>query len=153
MFYKDAVWTLLRTISPSVTKINAILIQRKKMKKIIMILSLLIGLLYADNSMPVMYGGDVDGDACASIGEIRGINKHDDGFVAIRSGAGSKYSMKDKIRKNGTNVIMCDSHGKWIGIVYGDDCGTSSPIAKKQPYKGSCKSGWVYEKYVVLIAG
>ena len=62
-------------------------------------------------------------------------------------------TLKDKIHKNGTKVIMCDSQGKWIGVVYGSDCGTSSPIAKKQPYKGSCKSGWVYEKYVILIAG
>jgi len=112
-----------------------------------------MGFVYADNSMPVMYGGDVDEDACTALGEIRGISKHGDGFVAIRNGAGSKYRMKDKIRKNGTRIIMCDSHGKWIGIVYGNDCGTSSPIAKKQPYRGKCKSGWVYEKYVVLTAG
>ncbi len=118
-----------------------------------MIVSLFVIFVYADNNMPVMYGGYIDEDACASIGEIRGINKQGDGFVAIRSGASSKYSMKDKIRKNGTKVIMCDSHGKWIGIVYGKDCGTSSPIVKKQPYTGSCKSGWVYEKYVVLTAG
>ncbi len=123
------------------------------MKKVIILFSVLVCSIYANSSMPVMYGGNVDEDACAAWGEIRGIDKQGDGFVAIRNGAGSKYSMKDKIRKNGTNVIMCDSHGKWIGIVYGEDCGTSSPIAKKQPYKGSCKSGWVYEKYVVLIAG
>ena len=118
-----------------------------------MIISLLVGFTYADNSMPVMYGGYVDYDACGAIGEIRGINKKGDGFVVIRSGAGTKFRMKDKIRKNGTKIIMCDNHGKWIGIVYGEDCGTSSPIAKKQPYKGSCKSGWVYQKYVVLTAG
>ena len=123
------------------------------MKKVMMIFSLLVSVVYSGNGMPVMYGGYVDEDACASVGEIRGINKQGDGFVAIRSGAGSKYALKDKIRKNGTKVIMCDSQGKWIGVVYGRDCGTSSPIAKKQPYKGSCKSGWVYEKYVILIAG
>ena len=123
------------------------------MKKVIMLFSLLLGFIYADNSMPVMYGGDTDEDACASIGEIRGIDKQGDGFVAIRSGAGSKYSMKEKIRKNGTKVIMCDSQGKWVGIVYGEDCGTSSPIAKRQPYKGRCHSGWIYEKYIILIAG
>ena len=118
-----------------------------------MIFGLLVNIIYAENSMPVMHGGYAYEDACASIGEIRGIDKYGDGFVSIRSGAGSKYSMKDKIHKNGTKVIICDNHGKWIGIVYGEDCGTSSPIVKKQPYKGSCKSGWVYEKYIVLIAG
>ena len=123
------------------------------MQKVIVIVGMLVGSLYADSSMAVMYGGDIDEDACASLGEIRGINKHGDGFVAIRGGAGAKYSTKDKVRKNGTKVIMCDSHGKWIGIVYGEDCGTSSPVAKRQPYKGSCRSGWVYEKYVTLIAG
>jgi len=123
------------------------------MKKTLMIFSFLVGFVYADSGMPVMYGGDADADACAALGEIRGISKHGDGFVAIRNGAGSKYRMKDKIRKNGIRVTICDSHGKWIGIVYGEDCGTSSPIAKKQPYKGQCKSGWVYEKFVELIAG
>ena len=51
------------------------------MKKIILIFSLLVGSLYADNSLPVMYEGDIDEDASASLDEIRGINKHGDGFL------------------------------------------------------------------------
>ncbi len=123
------------------------------MKKLIIVFSFLVSFVYSDNFMPVMYGGEADFDACSSLGEIRGINHQGDGFIAIRSGVGSKYAIKDKIHNNGTRVTICDRQGKWLGIVYGKDCGTSSPISKRQPYKGNCKSGWVYEKYVVIIAG
>ena len=123
------------------------------MKRLLLIGLVFSGFLYAENSMPVMYGGYVDEDACGSVGEIRGINKHGDGFLSVRRGAGTKYKIKDKIRKNGSEVIMCDEHGKWVGVVYGKNCGTGSPIAKRQPYRGNCRTGWIYEKYVVLTAG
>ena len=123
------------------------------MRKLLFMGLCLCGLAYAETSMAVMYGGYVDEDACGGWGEIRGINAKGDGFVSVRSGAGTKYKIKHKIRRNGTGVSMCDTHGKWIGVVYGKNCGTSSPIAKRQAYKGTCRTGWIYEKYVVLIAG
>jgi len=124
------------------------------MHKTVWITTILFGFAYAGSSMPVMYGGYPEEDACGALGVIRGIDKHGDGFVAIRRGAGTRYRIKDKIYKNGTQVWMCDSHGKWIGILYGkSDCGTGTSISKRKPYRGSCKSGWVYTKYVVMTAG
>ena len=123
------------------------------MKKLVFVGLMLSGLLYAGKGMPVMYGGYADEDACGGWGQIVGIDRSGDGFVSVRSGAGSKYRIKDKIRRNGTKVIMCDSHGKWVGVVYGEECGTSSPIVKRQPYKGKCRTGWIYGKYVQLLAG
>ena len=124
------------------------------MKNILLYSILLCYFSYANENIPVMYGGETQEDACGSWGEIQGISKHGDGFIAIRNGPGSKFKIKDKIYYNSTQVTLCDFHGKWIGIVYGDtDCGTSSPIPKRQPYKGKCKVGWIYEKYVRLTAG
>jgi len=123
------------------------------LKKLLFIVLCLYSLVHAETSVSVMYGGYEDEDACGGWGEIRGIDPKGDGFVSVRSGPGTKYKIIDKIRKNGTGVSMCDSHGKWEGVVYGENCKTGSPVEKRQPYKGSCHSGWIYEKYVVLIAG
>jgi len=105
-------------------------------------------------TVPVMIGGDPDLDACGATGVIRGISRRGDGFVAARSGPGTKYKMIDKFYRNGEMVIMCDWKGKWVGIVYGEDCGDANDnIAKRKPYEGSCKSGWIFEKYIRMIAG
>lgn len=105
---------------------------------------------------PVMVGGEADLDACGSIGIVAGLSSQGDNFLAVRSGPGSKNKMIDKITTD-REVILCDSKGNWLGIVYFDnagvDCGVSSPITKRGPYSGSCKSGWVFKKYVRLTAG
>ena len=104
-------------------------------------------------NVPVMIGGEPDEDACGGTGEIRGISRYGDGYVAVRSGPGTKYKIIDKIYRNGMHVAMCDTNGKWEGVVYGNGkCGTGSPVPKPQPYKGKCKSGWIYKQYVKLIA-
>ena len=86
---------------------------------------------------------------------MTGLNAAGDNFLAVRSGPGSKFAMIDKIN-TGDPVYICDQHGRWTGIVYtsGDqDCGVSSPVARRQPYSGPCKSGWVHQKYIRLLAG
>ena len=137
------------------------------MNKIIIIFSLFVGFVYAENGRPVMVGevrevGDEPinhGYICGGIGEIIGINKHGDGFVAIRSGPGSKYKIKKKVVRNGTVVIACDSSAGWLGILYKNDlssagdCDTENkPIQKRYPYKGPCQIGWVYAKYFNFTA-
>lgn len=132
------------------------------MKKIIIILSLLIGFIYAESGRPVMVienGDDSHGLICEEALMIRGIDKHGDGFVVIRSGPGSKYSIKKKVVRNGKEVVGCEHVGNWIGIIYTDTdmglgsyqkkCGLVSDYSLKQhPYKGPCKTGWIYKKYV-----
>ena len=105
-------------------------------------------------TVPVMIGGDPDLDACGGTGVIQGISSRGDGFLAVRSGPGTKYKMIDKFYRNRKKVSMCDDKGKWVGIIYGKDCGEAyDNIAKRKPYEGSCKSGWIFEKYIKLIAG
>ena len=103
--------------------------------------------------VPVMIGGEPDMDACA-IGTIGGLSKN--GFLAVRSGASTKYPILDKLH-NGDSVSLCDTKGKWEGVVYGEDCRSggrdapSSIIPKRKRYEGSCNSGWVYHKWIKNI--
>ncbi len=105
-------------------------------------------------TQPVMIGGEDDLDPC-SYGRIaystpRGTPV---GTVAIKSGRGDKFETID-ILKDGTYVYECDDMGEWLGIIYGkSSCGVNSPIPKNQPYKGTCKSGWIHKDRYELIAG
>ncbi len=105
----------------------------------------------------VMVGGEAEFDACGATGQVTGLNPKGDGFLAVRSGPGTSYKERDRLR-NGDLVIMCDESGDWIGIVYelGDpdrDCGTGTPIPERTAYDGPCQSGWVHRNWVQLIAG
>ncbi len=74
--------------------------------------------VFAGGAVPVMVGGVAKLDACGGLGEVRGLNQSGDGFLAVRMGPGRKYPMIDRLY-NGNQVYFCDSHGEWIGIVYG----------------------------------
>lgn len=105
--------------------------------------------------MAVHYGGEADLDACGSSGAVTGLRRDGDNFLAVRSGPAVTYRMLDKLLED-QSVQICDERGSWLGIVYGEagqDCGTGSPVAKRQPYRGRCKSGWVSSKYIRLLAG
>ena len=128
------------------------------MKKILILASLLASFVYADRPFMVTeYGVDSHGIICDGMGKIRGIDKHGDGFVAVRSGPGSKYRMKDKLTKNGKYLAICEYVGNWIAVIYTDTpletyqdkCGLVSDMSlRRHEYKGSCKTGWVYKKYI-----
>lgn len=110
---------------------------------------------HAVSSIPVMIGGEPEFDACGGVGEVRNLNPHGDGFLAVRKGPGTEYSKIDRLT-NGSQVYFCDKQGEWIGIVYGkslQDCGVSSPVPRKKPYIGPCQSGWAHRKWLVMIAG
>lgn len=113
----------------------------------------------ADNlSTPVIVGSDDNLDACPSLGEVFGLNPKGDGFLAVRSGASTRYALIDKLHK-GQKVFICSTskNGNWYGVVYShrdvDDCGVTSPVNPAQPYKGKCKSGWVNAHWIKLLAG
>ena len=123
------------------------------MKKTVAAASLvLITIAGAGESVPVMVGGEVNQDACSGYSQVQGLKKGGDGFLAVRRGPSTNYKMIDKLY-NGDQVWTCDQKGKWTGIVYGKDCGVGSPVKNRQPYKGACKSGWVFGKWLTLIAG
>jgi len=108
------------------------------------------------NSVPVLIGGEADFDACGSNGRVVGLNRAGDNFLAVRRGPASRHKMIDKLH-TGDDVYICDEQGSWIGIVYGisgnQDCGVSTPVARRRAYNGRCKSGWVHKNYIAMIAG
>lgn len=114
----------------------------------------------SEATVPVRIGTheQPDLDACLSIGEVSGLKPGGDGFLAVRSGPGTKYALTDKLVA-GRRFHLCDEKagGEWLGIVYSDDddtdCGVSSPIESPRDYRGECKSGWVNKRWVRVVAG
>ncbi|MEN0040680.1 MAG: integron [Pseudomonadota bacterium] len=103
-------------------------------------------------AQPVMVGGESDYDACGSVGKVVGLNPNGDNYLSVRAEASSKGRELDRLGPE-TNVFMCDQRGRWIGVVYGSGCGVGSPIPQRKAYNGPCRSGWVFKKYIQLIAG
>lgn len=134
------------------------------MKRTVLFASALIAAAFpvaarAPAARPVMVGGEVELDACPSIGVIIPLRKGGDGFVAVRAAPSVKAQMLDKL-KPGRELILCDdsADGKWMGVVYADpsagtDCGLATSMARRAPYAGPCRSGWVARRFVKVIAG
>ena len=105
--------------------------------------------------IPVMIGGERDLDACGAVGVVSGLDPKPANTLSVRSGPGSQFAQIDKLT-SGTRVWLCDHKGRWLGVVYGpdgQDCGVSTPSDRRRPYTGPCASGWVFDKYVSLLAG
>ncbi len=120
----------------------------------------------------VMYGGEVEYDACGAWGDVHGLDPNGDNFLAVRTGPGTAYTQIDSLNE-GDGFSLCDRKGSWIGIVYQDkdqkandmegdvegneagdlDCNTGTPVTPRKPYDGPCRSGWVHENWVRLLAG
>jgi hypothetical protein len=108
---------------------------------------------------PVIVGLDgAEFDACGSQGSVRGLK--DDGVLPVREAPATDAAESDRLR-NGAPVMLCDSSkdGKWIGVVYPGsgqtmaDCAVSSPVLRRGPYSGPCRSGWVASTFVAVTAG
>lgn len=116
----------------------------------ILTLSFMSGLLAAEESVPVIVGGNGDIDACMSVGEIK------NSAAKVRKGPSAKYTETDLLEA-GRIVWLCSNNGQWVGIVYPSinqgTCEVSSPINPEQPYKGKCNSGWILESDIELAAG
>jgi hypothetical protein len=105
--------------------------------------------------VPIVIEADPNFDACGANGVVEGLDPSGDGFLAVRSGPGSKYREIDRLY-NGAQVYLCNTRGKWLGVVYskrGQDCNVMSPWVSTQPYTGPCKSGWAHENWIRLWAG
>lgn len=94
-------------------------------------------------------------DACGGNGVIEGLDPSGDGFLAVRSGPGTRHREIDRLY-NGEEVYLCVTSGRWIGIVYTrqrQDCNVTTSWITTQPYTGPCRSGWVHRNWVRLYAG
>ena len=111
-----------------------------------------------NNVVPVMVGSNDNLDACSGLGVVTGLKSKRHGFLAVRAGPSQKFEIVDKLKAS-QKVYICSSSedGKWYGVVYSpnqtDECGVTSPINPTQPYKGKCKSGWVNDHWIKLVAG
>lgn len=108
---------------------------------------------------PVMVGEGHDLDACMGVGIVVGLEPERDDGLAVRAGPSADSVEVGRLPLDRL-VWICDGEGEWTGIVYGDtgprelsDCGVSAPIPVRQPYDGSCASGWVPAVNILLIAG
>lgn len=100
----------------------------------------------------VKYGGEAEFDSCAGVVET--IRNNVPVFDAPRSAAKNVATLP-----RGIALASCDEtqDGTWLGVVLIEDesvvCGTGTPVAIRQDYKGPCPSGWVRAKDTRLIAG
>jgi len=98
-------------------------------------------------SVPVMVGGEKYHDACGSAAKTISSEKQ---RVKVYSAPEDEADVIDEISKS-IYVAVCDfdndPFGNWVGIVYSFDgklnCGVGTPILKRTPYSGTCRSGWV----------
>lgn len=97
-------------------------------------------------------------DACPGTGQVIGLRKGGDEFLAVRTGPSTEHPLSDKL-KEGQTFYVCSSSKdeKWVGIVYStdktNDCGVTSAIKKLAPYRGKCKQGWIHSRWMKVIAG
>jgi len=107
----------------------------------------------------VMTGQDgPEFDACGGWGEVSGLNPDGDNFLSVRSRPEAGSTELDRLGP-GAGVTMCETAPGFIGIVYrGEgqkdlDCAINSGLEAPEPYTGPCRSGWVSDNYVTLLAG
>jgi hypothetical protein len=125
------------------------------MRRALLALVLLCSSSIAAGPRPVSVGGNEDLDACPSLSQVGGAKS---GMISVRAGPGADYAEIDRL-DNGQFVYDCDASGEWSGVVYlrgkemAPDCGVASPMTKRAPYLGKCKSGWVRTKWLTVVAG
>jgi hypothetical protein len=103
-------------------------------------------------AVPVLVGGEVELDACGSVGIVSGLRGGQGNFISVRRGPGRSFREVGRLRP-GDRVWMCDAREAWVGVVFGRGCGVAAPRAQRKPYNGPCASGWVAERYLRLEAG
>ncbi|MDA4844124.1 SH3 domain-containing protein [Hoeflea poritis] len=128
------------------------------MKKLLCGLLLATGALAAgfavagdELDVPVMMWSDGDLDTC-SLGAVTGLDPNGDNFLAVRAGPGTGHRMLDKIHTD-DEVWIFDENNGWFGVAYGSPNISCSPIRGNRPYDGPGSTGWVFGKYVKIIAG
>ena len=101
-----------------------------------------------------MIGGAAEFDACGGYGEIANIKADD--FLSVRSGPAATFREIDRL-KNGARVFVCGDKSNWAAIVYpaheNRDCRVGTPWPKRKAYDGPCKRGWIFGKYLKMLAG
>lgn len=94
-------------------------------------------------------GGDGQAANCAS-STVTGLKAGGDGFLAVRSGPGSKYRKLAELR-NGETVVVFEQRSEWAGVVYRTS-NVACSATKSRPV-GYERQGWVHTRWLADIAG
>ncbi|MFV0643704.1 MAG: peptidoglycan-binding protein [Sphingomonadaceae bacterium] len=74
---------------------------------------------------------------CYAVFEVRGLDPNGDGFLAVRTGPGTSFAMKDQIfNGDKVTVFLGEIRGQWYPILYGND-----------------RKGWANRKWLYQISG
>lgn len=93
-----------------------------------------------------------DGLDTCSLGQVRGLKADGDGFLSVRTGPASSYRKIDEVY-NGDRVWLFDQKGPWLGVVYGVNSVSCSPVSRNRPVPHKGKKGWIHKNWVQVIAG
>lgn len=99
----------------------------------------------------VMERADDGLDTCA-FGQVSGLKSDGDGFLAVRTGPASSHEKIDEL-KNYDKIWLFEENNGWYGVVYGVDELTCSPVETDRPVQTDGKKGWVFGKWVEVLAG
>jgi len=105
---------------------------------------------FAFPTSPVNWGGDPGMDACGGMG----LTMAETVMITVNQNGGVSF---DTVVPAGTRVSFCDYDSGYYGVLIHEEkseCGGGSatvPVA--EPYSGPCKSGWIKEIFLELLAG
>jgi hypothetical protein len=105
-------------------------------------------------SVPVNIGVVAHRNACPAKGVVSG---PPGAKIIVRDGPGVGYHQLDSL-PDGQTLWLCESSfNDWAGIVYAPvnsdvDCGVSSPVSERRPYRGPCEMGWIDPKWIKIVA-
>ena len=126
----------------------------KNILKLIMVWSVLLvgGFANAqDLDVEIMKRAEDGLDTCA-FGQIAGLKADGDGFLAVRKGPGTNHDKIDEL-VNGDKLWLFEENNGWYGIVYGVKELSCSPVENDRPVQTNGKKGWVFGKWVDILAG
>lgn len=102
-----------------------------------------------------------------AVSQISGLKKGGDGFVSVRAGPSTKAEEIGRLTE-GSFVIAAfepkrGTSVKFIGVIYDLDNRSETPMMERcglpegppyfdGTYQGPCKSGWVAERFVKVLA-
>lgn len=90
-------------------------------------------------------------DTCA-YGQVIGLKTGGDGFLAVRSGPASNHAKIDEL-KNHDKIWLFEEKAGWYGVVYDVHEISCSPVDQDRPAEFGGKKGWVFGKWIEVLAG
>jgi len=118
---------------------------------VILVFAGLSSLAHAFPTGPVNWGGEPDMDACGAVGYTMA----DTVMITVRDNGSVSFG---NVVPAGTLVTFCDyDESGYYGVLVHEEgliCGGgSATVPVEEPYPGPCRSGWIKEIFLELVAG